>query len=88
MNAPTRQQVAAAFGGILRTARDAAELSQEQLAEKADIDRTYPSLLERGLRHPTLYMLLRLASAVDMEPGLMVAATARACQAWLLKDSS
>jgi transcriptional regulator with XRE-family HTH domain len=76
MNASARQKVAVAFGTVLRTARDAAELSQEQLAEAADVDRTYPSLLERGLRKPMLHMLLRLASAVEMEPGLMVTATA------------
>ena len=75
MNASARQQVAVAFGTVLRTARDAVGLSQEQLAEAADVDRMYPSLLERGLRQPTLHMLLRLAGAVDMEPGLMVTAT-------------
>jgi transcriptional regulator with XRE-family HTH domain len=78
MSEPTRQEVAIAFGTVLRTTRDAAGISQEQLAEAADIDRTYPSLLERGLRQPTLYMLLRLAIAFDIEPGLMVAATAAA----------
>jgi transcriptional regulator with XRE-family HTH domain len=76
MNTAARQQVAVAFGRVLRTARDTAGLSQEQLAEAADVDRTYPSLLERGLRQPTLHMLLRLASAVGMEPGVMVTATA------------
>jgi transcriptional regulator with XRE-family HTH domain len=81
MNAATRQQVAVAFGAVLRTARDAAGLSQEQLAEKADLDRTYPSLMERGLRNPTLCVILRLASAVDMDPGLLVAATAASVHA-------
>jgi transcriptional regulator with XRE-family HTH domain len=75
MIAPSRQQVAVAFGRVLRTARDAAALSQEQVPEAADVDRTYPSLLERGLRHPTLFVVLRLARAVNMDPGLMVAAT-------------
>jgi transcriptional regulator with XRE-family HTH domain len=68
--------VAVAFGSVLRTARDGAGLSQEQLAEKADIDRTYPSLLGRGLRQPTLHVMLRPASAVAIEPGLLVAPTA------------
>jgi transcriptional regulator with XRE-family HTH domain len=78
MNAPTRRQVAESFGIVLRTVRDAAGLSQEQLAEAADVDRTYPSLLERGLRQPTLYVILRMAAAVDMEPGWLVSATASA----------
>ena len=78
MNAPTRHQVAETFGIVLRTARDAAGLSQEQLAEAADVDRTYPSLLERGLRQPTLYVILRLAAAAGMEPGWLVSAAAAA----------
>ena len=43
MNPPTRHEVAVAFGSLLRTARDATELSQGQLAGGADLDRTYPS---------------------------------------------
>jgi DNA-binding XRE family transcriptional regulator len=39
--------VALAFAGVLKLARTGAGLSQEKLAEAADIDRTYPSLLER-----------------------------------------
>lgn len=31
-------------------------------------DRTYPSLLERGLRQPTLHMMLRLANALGTKP--------------------
>jgi transcriptional regulator with XRE-family HTH domain len=76
MNASARQQVAVAFGTVLPTARDAGEICQEQLAEAADVARTYPSLLERGLRQPTLHVLLHLTDAVDIDPGLMVIATA------------
>ena len=41
----TRQQAARAFGQALRAARLARGISQEQLAETGDFDRTYPSLL-------------------------------------------
>jgi transcriptional regulator with XRE-family HTH domain len=41
----TRSQVAKAFGSILRAARIGAGVTQEQLAELANMDRTYPSLL-------------------------------------------
>jgi DNA-binding XRE family transcriptional regulator len=58
MSAVDHRAVAAAFAAILRTARVGAGLSQEKLAEAADIDRTYPSLLERGLRQPTLAVLI------------------------------
>jgi transcriptional regulator with XRE-family HTH domain len=39
------------FGANVRTKRDAKELSQEKLAELADLDRTYVSSVERGLRN-------------------------------------
>lgn len=36
------RRVAIAFAGVLKLARNGAGLSQEELAEAADIDRTYP----------------------------------------------
>jgi transcriptional regulator with XRE-family HTH domain len=39
------------------------------------MDRTYPSLLERGRRTPTLGMLIALAHALGVEPTLLVAMT-------------
>lgn len=39
-------------------------MSQDDLAADAEMDRTYPSLLERGLRAPTLYVLLRVTHAM------------------------
>lgn len=63
-----RKQAARAFGRALRTARNAQGLSQEQLAEAGDFDRTYPSLLERGLRTPTFYVILQLARGLHLNP--------------------
>jgi ribosome-binding protein aMBF1 (putative translation factor) len=40
-----RRQTASGFGQALRAARVACGISQEQLAEAGDFDRTYPSLL-------------------------------------------
>ena len=71
-----RQEAARAFGQVLRAARQARGLSQEQLAELSEFDRTYPSLLERGLRTPTLTVLLEIARALDMEPAQLVSDTA------------
>lgn len=67
-----KNPVAVAFGGILLEARLRAGLSQEMLAELAEIDRTYPSLLERGLRQPTIGMLFRLAVALHTAPEYLV----------------
>lgn len=64
-----------AFGAVLRRARKAARLSQEALALEAGLDRTFISLLERGLRQPTLTSLFALAQALRLEPHALVRAT-------------
>ena len=70
-----RQKVAIAFGRVLREARRQRGLSQEELAGNANFDRTYPSLLERGLRTPTLTVLIELANVLKMSAGTLVART-------------
>lgn len=46
--------------------RLAANLSQEELADAADIHRTYVSQIERGLKSPTLHVLFNIASALNV----------------------
>ncbi len=70
-----KREIARAFGAVLRVARQERGISQDLLSEICDFDRTYPSLLERGLRGPTVEMLLRLADALDVEPTRLVADT-------------
>lgn len=53
-----------AFGNRLRTARREAGLTQEQLAERAGIDRAAVSEIERGQRDARLSTLLRIESAI------------------------
>lgn len=55
-----------AFGSALREARKQARLSQEELGFEAELDRTYISLLERGVKSPTLITLMRLCSALNL----------------------
>ena len=69
------RKVAIAFGRVLREARLQKGLSQDRLAALADFDRTYPSLLERGLRSPTLAMILRLSQALNVNASLLVTRT-------------
>jgi transcriptional regulator with XRE-family HTH domain len=76
MSALDPRQVARAFGAILKAVRAEAGISQEVLAERADCDRTYPSLLERGLRQPTISVLIDIANALRVEPATLVAAFA------------
>jgi transcriptional regulator with XRE-family HTH domain len=53
------------FGRVVRRRREAAGLSQEALAGAATLHRTYISLLERGLRMPSIEVVRKLAVALD-----------------------
>jgi transcriptional regulator with XRE-family HTH domain len=70
-----RHRIGLAFGSALRQLRRARGLTQEGLALVGGFDRTYPSLLERGLRTPTLSVLFRLAEALGVEPGRLLTLT-------------
>jgi transcriptional regulator with XRE-family HTH domain len=75
VSALDRRRVATAFGAALRTARKQRGLSQEALCEGADLDRTYASLLERGLRTPTLAVILDIAQALGVEATQLISDT-------------
>jgi transcriptional regulator with XRE-family HTH domain len=55
------------FGQFLQSLRKAKGLSQEQLAEIAELDRIYISLLERGKRNPSLSCILAICQALDID---------------------
>lgn len=56
------------FGRFIRQQRESQDLTQEDLAGAAGLDRTYISHLERGLRNPGLLHLRRLAKALGIHP--------------------
>jgi transcriptional regulator with XRE-family HTH domain len=62
----TRRDLTTAFADVLRQLRERSGLSQEALATKSGLDRTFISLLERGQRQPTLKTMARLAQAMDI----------------------
>ncbi len=70
---PKRDSVLAALGQNVRQRREARELTQERLAEKAGLDPTYISGIERGLRNPGIKNVARLAKALGLT-------TARLCE--------
>ena len=61
-----------AFGKVLRTLRENAGYSQEQLALDADLQRNYVSLLERGMNSASIKTLYKLASVLKVSPGKML----------------
>jgi transcriptional regulator with XRE-family HTH domain len=61
-----------AFGEKLRAERDRLNVSQNTLAEIANVHRTHISALELGLRDPHMSMLLILADALEVAPGALL----------------
>lgn len=55
------------IGMRIKELRRSKGLSQEQLAEKADINSKYLSRIERGTENPTLDMFIKLANALEVE---------------------
>jgi transcriptional regulator with XRE-family HTH domain len=58
--------MAEAVGLAVRRVRKQHGNSQAELAWQADLDRTYISSVERGLRNPSLASLGRIADALDI----------------------
>ncbi len=56
------------FGQHLKKIRATRNLSQEKLAHIADLDRTYISGVERGVRNISLINIVRLAEALEVSP--------------------
>lgn len=56
-------------GKNLRRLRQAKGLAQEKFALEAELDRTYVSGIERGVRNPTIVVIQRLADALDVPAG-------------------
>jgi transcriptional regulator with XRE-family HTH domain len=66
LRALSRAEILKRFGETLREHRQRAGLSQEKLAAKAGIDRTYVGGAERGERNVALVNIVRLAEALDI----------------------
>jgi transcriptional regulator with XRE-family HTH domain len=62
---PTKEEI---FGKILQDERKAKKISQEKLAKHTGLDRTFISLIENGKRNPTFTTILKICSALEIEP--------------------
>jgi transcriptional regulator with XRE-family HTH domain len=56
-----------AVASTIRHFRKLADISQEALADKADLDRTYISGIERGVRNITLDSLEQVINALNID---------------------
>lgn len=64
--------VVALFGKNVRNFRLLAGFSQEELAFRASMKRTYLSDLERGTRNPSVRALGRIAEALELAPARLL----------------
>lgn len=61
-----RSDILTRFGHAVRKRRMEMNLSQEALAERADLHRTYVADIERGVRNVSLKNIEKLARALDL----------------------
>lgn len=66
-----------AFGAALKEQRLKSTLTQVELAELSGFDVTYISLLERGLRQPSLKAFIKLSEGLGVSPEAVLKATLR-----------
>jgi transcriptional regulator with XRE-family HTH domain len=70
-------QEAQLFGRRLRELRQSRDLTQEALAEAADLSGNYISDLELGLKVPSLTIIVRLSQALDVASADLLTAFTR-----------
>ncbi len=61
----------------IKALRHAKGLSQEELAHRADLDRTYVSALERCVYAASIDVLARIAAVLEVEPEELLRASPR-----------
>jgi len=69
----SEEPVLKAFGKKMYSLRIELKLSQEQVAERAQLDRTYVSSVERGQRNISLLNICKLAAALEVTPESLLA---------------
>lgn len=68
-----RKRFSALFGLVVRRHRQARGLSQELLAERAELSPVYVGFVERNLRSPTVDAAEKLAHALDIPLAALIA---------------
>jgi transcriptional regulator with XRE-family HTH domain len=62
-----------ALGQVLIKYRILTKISQEELADRAGIHRTYVSQIERGLKSPTLSVLFQISRSLNTTASVLIA---------------
>lgn len=72
MLTPDKEALKRAFGQALQTMRRERRLTQEDLSAASDCHATYVSLLERGVKLPSLATVFAMADALGYQPEELV----------------
>ncbi|MGG9964486.1 helix-turn-helix domain-containing protein [Ferruginibacter sp. SUN106] len=67
-----KKSLASVFGEVLKELRNKAGISQETLAYECELDRSFISMLERGLRMPTIETLFKLSKPLKKSPSEII----------------
>lgn len=62
-----------ALGMAIRTTRLARGISQEELAHRSQVDRSYMSSIERGIQNPGVMVVHRIAAGIGISMAELVA---------------
>jgi transcriptional regulator with XRE-family HTH domain len=62
-----------ALGIAIRVYRAQVQVSQEELAYRAGMHRTYLSGIERGERNPSFQSIVAIANALGIQPSALIA---------------
>lgn len=68
MDAAEKKHIQEVFGVVIKGLRKEKNISQLELAERGNFNRTYVSDLERGVKQASLSTILRLAGALEVQP--------------------
>lgn len=67
MSSESDQYILQRFGQQVRTLRQRKAMSQEELAARAGVHRTYIGMIERGEKNVTIISMMKIATALDIE---------------------
>ena len=81
------ERIVTAFAQVPRRKRRSTGLSQEVLAERADISARNVSFLETGRRQPSLSLFASLSTALDVSMSDLAAAVEEVCRSDADDDS-
>lgn len=68
----SKQKILYALGYLVKQRRTELGISQEELGLRANLDRTYISGVERGVRNPSLTALVSLADGLGISVSVLL----------------